>query len=300
MNNKSYHNLNFPTLIMSRKKINLWLLIISFGLIFWTFFFLKKDIKTVANTPKIIAKIEENDKQEKSFDQKLTLFITEIFNKGYGCDDISWSKYFFDIQSFPYQKSGTYIIHFWIEGYYLTSLGNITSCGGGWETLLIKDNTNNIELLHLFWPVPWIEKIPDNIVRILKKNKIKNTRYEQAETYFHKQSICYADQICFPGLCDKIWYSVITNDPDILTYSTIPPEEAKENKNWNSLYFWSDHSIKEINRYCLAEWYNCLGKRENVKKKTLSYILHNDPLRKNYFEIVKISDTELQIRNLYH
>ena len=101
-----------------------------------------------------MSRMANNDKHDNkndfSFEERLQHYIESEFSDWYYCDELEWSKYFFDFVYFPYKKNWEYLVSFGLGWYGKTELGNITSCGWWGEILIVKDNWEKISLVHKF------------------------------------------------------------------------------------------------------------------------------------------------------
>lgn len=244
-----------------------------------------------------------------SFEQRLQSYIEKNFSNGYSCNNTTEGKYFFDFIVFTYQNSWEYLVSLNSKMYGLTSLGNITLCGWWWDTLIIKDNENNFSLVHKFAMFEFEEKIPQDILKLLKTKEIKNTAYEQAKKYFKIEENKKISQECPKDLCNKTWYQLLedgdkdnTND-NIFVYSTTPPKEMENAwKRW-TLNFVDNNDMTEIDRSCPNnenDW-RCpnITRWKIINKNTISYPLTGDPDRENRIELIEVSKDTLKYVHLY-
>lgn len=242
------------------------------------------------------------------FEQRLQRYIENQFSKWYYCDEVKWSKYFFDFVYFPYKRDGEYLVSFGLWWYNKTELGNITSCGWGWELLIVKDDGEKIYLVHKFDEFKE-RNLPKEVVKLLKNKQRENTAYEQAKKYFKIEENKNISQKCPKYLCNKTWYQLLedgdnnkTNDI-IFVYSTTPPKEMEnEWRRW-TLNFVDNHDMTEIDRSCSNNEND--GRCRNIttwkiiNKNTISYPLTGDPKRQNRIELMEISKDTLKYIHLY-
>lgn len=246
-------------------------------------------------------------KSNTKIEDRLRSYIESEFSNWYYCDAVDWSKYFFDFVYFPQKKDWEYLVSFRLWWYDKTKLGNITSCGWGGEVIIVKDDGDNISLVHKF--DPFGDDIPKAVEKLLKTKKIEHTVYKQAKKYFKIDENKKIRQKCPRNLCNKTWYQLVedwdkdkTND-DIFVYSTTPPKEMESEWKWWTLKFDENYNIVENDRSCWGmenDW-RCENKLEwkIINKNTISYPLVWDPDRENRIELREITKDTLKFVHLY-
>lgn len=249
---------------------------------------------------------EHDNKNDFSFEERLQHYIESEFSEWY-CDEIKWSKYFFDSVYFPYKKNWEYLVSFGLWAYHKTELGNVAGCGWWGEILIVKDDGKKISLVHKFDDIS--EKLPKDVLKLLKTKQIKRTAYEQAKKYFKIEENKKISQKCPKNLCNKTWYQLLedgdddkTND-NIFVYSTTPPKEMESEWKWWTINFVDNHDMTEIDRSCpgnKTDW-RCpnITKRKIINKNTISYPLIGDPDRENRIELIEVSKDTLKYIHLY-
>lgn len=251
---------------------------------------------------------EHDNKNDFSFEERLQHYIESEFSDWYYCDELEWSKYFFDFVYFPYKKNWEYLVSFWLGWYSKTELGNITSCGWWGELLIVKDNWEKISLVHKFDEFKE-RNLPKDITKLLKTKQIKSTAYAQAKKYFEIEENKKISQKCPKNLCNKTWYQILgdghddkTND-NVFVYSTNPPKEMQSESKWWTINFVDNHDMTEIDRSCPGnenDW-RCpnVTKRKIINKNTISYPLIGDLSRENRIELIEVTKDTLKFVHLY-
>jgi len=234
-------------------------------------------------------------------------YIESEFSNWYYCDAVEWSKYFFDFVYFPYKKKSEYLVSFSLWWYNKTELGNVTSCGWGWELLIIKDDWEKISLVHKFDEFKE-RNLPKDVTRLLKTKQRESTAYEQAKKYFDIDEDKKISQKCPKNLCNKTWYHVIEDDgnkynDDVFVYSTTPPKEMENGSRRWTLNFVDNHDMTEIDRSCPNnenDW-RCpnITKWKIINKNTISYPLIGDSDRENRIELREVTKDTLKFVHLY-
>ena len=237
---------------------------------------------------------------------KIEQYLQNSYSHGYLCDTISWAKYFFDFIAIPYHTKDQYLIHYGINGYYKTDMGNITNCWGGGGNIIIHDDWEpKIYIVYKYPDSPWMSwglSIED--IKLLKKYPIKDTTYEQAKEYFHTNEDKSFYKQCPKKFCNKIRYSVIETgnelNDNIDSYTTEILKDLKENGGRRSLIFSWDFTMIENHHWCPNN-VRCknTGTRRYTNEYTIEYPIPWEKVKTQRFEIVNISDTLLKIHRIY-
>lgn len=156
------------------------------------------------------------------------------------------------------------------------------------ENILLK---KKLEVARL-----WMEKEVKNQIKIISKNKISNSVWEEKNTFFSEN----IDEIVKGSVAWFFWELILLNTPDFVVENMVSAElqfyHLRQNKSLDGLWVITSYqkSLDYIIENYITKWF-----RKFANKSWQNYLRKNDPLEKTLNMVVN-KGYILWVSRLYH